>query len=430
MKTSNSCSCHSESDPCGAVVLERPRYYAGELLTEAEMTLEQQYFRDKLRRHNRLLHGWGVVCGAEVCFVLEEAEPETGKAPKDTGRVAPGAERRRKKWKVCVKPGYILGPYGDEILIACEKVVDVRSLCVEGETEGCGEPVDPWCVDVFVQREPGRPLYVVVRYKEQQSRPVRVQPAGCGCDETQCEYSRWRDGYEICMLTEFLPSHHNPPKFEDPFHGPLPACPECPAEPWVVLAQVDVDAEGNITGIDNCACRRLVASFGSFWWECTAGSGAVHVDKINLRVQGDGPVRQGSDFTLVVTSDHELPQQVQVNLGLDVTLKSATLSADRTSVEVVASVAANAPPGPRAIEILDTATNRPVARVERAFTIAPRDTGGGGNLPPSPPPPEPLPRPRPTPEPSPEPRPTPEPGQPQPDKGAKPRRGRGRVGEK
>ena len=45
---------------------ERPHYYAGRLLTAADLQDEQDYFRARLRLHNRLLHGWGVVTGLQV----------------------------------------------------------------------------------------------------------------------------------------------------------------------------------------------------------------------------------------------------------------------------------------------------------------------------------------------------------------------------
>ena len=35
-------------------------------MTAADLELEQQYFREKLKRHNRSLHGFGVVGGLEV----------------------------------------------------------------------------------------------------------------------------------------------------------------------------------------------------------------------------------------------------------------------------------------------------------------------------------------------------------------------------
>jgi hypothetical protein len=34
------------------VQLERVNYFSGQLLTEANMTTDQEYFRQKLRRHN------------------------------------------------------------------------------------------------------------------------------------------------------------------------------------------------------------------------------------------------------------------------------------------------------------------------------------------------------------------------------------------
>src|SRR5215510_12010501 len=117
----------STYEPSTSGILERPRYFPRQLITPVEMTLEQTYFRDKFRRHNRLLHGWGVVCGAQVCLV---PKPDQSDA---------------EPWKVAVHPGYILGPFGDEIVIDRERVIDLRT---EGLISACGEPAgeasDPW----------------------------------------------------------------------------------------------------------------------------------------------------------------------------------------------------------------------------------------------------------------------------------------------
>jgi hypothetical protein len=45
---------------------ERPRFFAGELLTADDLQTEQDYFRGKARLHNRFLHGWGIVTGLGV----------------------------------------------------------------------------------------------------------------------------------------------------------------------------------------------------------------------------------------------------------------------------------------------------------------------------------------------------------------------------
>jgi hypothetical protein len=243
--------------PCDHIIAERPRYYARQLITADDLTLEQDYFRDKLRRHNRLLHGWGVVCGAQVCPV-----------PKANPQSASDFE----PWLVRIKPGYILGPYGDEITLDCPRTVDLRTPGVTGITGEPGvETPDPWCSEVFEPRETGD-FYVAVRYKEIRTRPVRVQPIGCGCDDTRCEYSRWRDGYEISILNHCPESHTTaPPSKESLYQGTIPDCPPCPEEPWVVLAQVALEADGKITRIDNCSCRRMVAAVGHFWWQCSGG---------------------------------------------------------------------------------------------------------------------------------------------------------------
>jgi hypothetical protein len=186
---------HSTQTGCDtgdSCVLERPRYFPRQLITPTELTLEHDYFREKQRLHNRFLHGWGVVCGARVCPV-------------------PAAEGGGyEPWTVRVERGYLLDACGNDILIERTRKFDLRTRCqtvVVGEP--CGDPADdPWCRDSFERpRTDEGPLYVAVRYREFPRRPVRVQPAGCGCDDSQCEYSRWCDGYEICVLTKCPESH-------------------------------------------------------------------------------------------------------------------------------------------------------------------------------------------------------------------------------
>ncbi len=46
--------------------LKRNHFFSGKFLTAEDLTLEQEYVREKLKRHNRYLHGFGVVFGLEV----------------------------------------------------------------------------------------------------------------------------------------------------------------------------------------------------------------------------------------------------------------------------------------------------------------------------------------------------------------------------
>lgn len=81
---------------------------------------------------------------------------------------------------------------------------------------------------------------------------MRTLPAGFGCDETSCEYSRTRDGFDIQCA----------PKTQELVVATLfgknpmvPACVPCPTDLWLVLAQMtSSDGKLNI----NNEVRRVV----------------------------------------------------------------------------------------------------------------------------------------------------------------------------
>jgi hypothetical protein len=296
MNTNSTC-CGGMTTGCDSAIAELPRYYPRQLITPADLTLEQYYFRDRLRRHNRLLHGWGVVCGALVCPVGV--------------RNADGTMSSYSPWLVQVQAGYILGPYGDEILIDCARTVDVRTQGVSGVTgETCIDAPDPWCTEVFTPPTTTNPTvyYIAVQYLQSKTRPVRVQPVGCGCDDSSCEYSRWHDGYQIGVLSQCptcnqVDDQHPPPDFDRLRIGNIPACPDCSCGPWVGLAAVTVNADGTIAQIDNCTCRRMVLSFANFWWRCT-----------------------GTLSTLVVTDQttgNKIPPSLPISITAGVTTQTA-----------------------------------------------------------------------------------------------------------
>ncbi len=51
---------------CAGVVTERNRYYTGKYMAARDFQDEQEYLVSRQRLHNRLLHGWGIICGLEV----------------------------------------------------------------------------------------------------------------------------------------------------------------------------------------------------------------------------------------------------------------------------------------------------------------------------------------------------------------------------
>jgi hypothetical protein len=76
--------------------LRRPNYFFGKLLGAADLQLEQEYHLQKHRRHNRHLHGFGIVSGLEV-------------------RVDTSADSDEDR--IVVEPGYAIDSCGEEIAI-------------------------------------------------------------------------------------------------------------------------------------------------------------------------------------------------------------------------------------------------------------------------------------------------------------------------
>jgi hypothetical protein len=60
--------------------LKRPRFFSGKLITPEDLDLEQQYFLKRLKRHNRTLHGFGIVFGLKVTVNAGQIVVEPGLA--------------------------------------------------------------------------------------------------------------------------------------------------------------------------------------------------------------------------------------------------------------------------------------------------------------------------------------------------------------
>ena len=204
---------------------ERVRYFPRQLITADDMRLEQEYFREKLRRHNRYLHGTGVVCGLKVT-----AKP-TSKSP----------------LQIEIASGYALDPQGDEIYVPRAVPLDLATCGSTKHDEEC-KPTDVATPTADENKE----LFVVLKYHECQSRPVRVTPAGCGCDDSACEYSRIRDSFELCCL----PTNPEIKKDETKDEG---SCPAPATHPWVLLAKVTLPSD-QITAANIQDLRKAVLS--------------------------------------------------------------------------------------------------------------------------------------------------------------------------
>jgi hypothetical protein len=193
----------SSTDPCTGKALERlerVRYVSGLVLGVDEFRAEQGYFRKRLRRHNLLLHGWGIVCGLGV---TANSEP----------------------WIVFVESGYAIDQWGEEIVLDVAQVADARPHC-HGRDD---------CT-----------LYVAISYRAIPSSLVPVPTIHGDGGEEAMQHSRWIDGYELALLEQCPTWVESAPggSLEDEANNP-----------WIVLGQIIVDANGNVS-VHRCRQRR------------------------------------------------------------------------------------------------------------------------------------------------------------------------------
>jgi hypothetical protein len=332
MGTTITTSAISAVTPCGttsATALERTRFFPRQLIGPDDLTQDQIYFREKLRRHNRMLHGWGVACGV-------------------------GVRRGQTSCEVIVDPGYILGPFGDEIVIDQSTTFDVCQQS-SGQCMGCGgEQLDPWCADVRANCKAGM-LYLAVRYQECQARPVRASSCGCGCDDATCQYSRTRDSFTLTLL-DALPAGYTSPMtvpgtgaIAPCSPGPISRpCPPCPSSPWVIIADLTVGSDCTVTAIDCFAHRRYVISWGNFYELCNSRQVSALAAAVASTPAGNPgstpaptPILAGADMAAVPPAPAASPPIAPANAAAPAPAAPETAS---TSLPITPAAAAALPP--------------------------------------------------------------------------------------
>jgi hypothetical protein len=159
---------------CGDVVeLTRLRYFHGQALGALDMRREQAYHLEKARLRNRLLHGWGIVCGLDVGTVPKQ--------PCDPEDDTPDASI------VVVQPGAALDRQGSEIVVRNPRELVLNALLSEDELRQL--------------REQPATVYLTLCYHEQPIDPSRPLLAAECEPVAACEYGRVRETYRICAST-------------------------------------------------------------------------------------------------------------------------------------------------------------------------------------------------------------------------------------
>ena len=157
---------------CSTPQFERNCYFYGKQFTVRDLVQEQSYFNDKRYLINRMVLGWGVVCGLDVSW-----DPKTR--------------------KVVVKPGLALDCCGREILVCEDKTLsfnrDDEDYCLQHD-----------------QRPEGK-FVLCLEYDECHSEPIDLPPAGCD-DKGRHEYNRVRETYKLRLKPWDEACPKEPPK--------------------------------------------------------------------------------------------------------------------------------------------------------------------------------------------------------------------------
>ncbi len=150
-----------------------PRYFYGQLLDVRHFESEHSYFQGKMWLLNRLIHGYGVVCGLDV-------------RPGDD----PGT--------VVVTPGVALDPWGREIIVPCEsKPVRIEPLPDDPPTQDGGDPTPQLQQSYVRSKEPCEGwVHLAVCFQSRDCDPEPVLAGSCDAS-SRCAMGAVRESYCI-----------------------------------------------------------------------------------------------------------------------------------------------------------------------------------------------------------------------------------------
>jgi hypothetical protein len=209
----------------GIECLDRPTFFAGQLLNETDLNAAMEYVMEKNRLHNRYLHGPGTVCGLEVtCGDCEGT--------------------------VNISAGYAIDPCGNDIIVCSSQPFDVIKAIKDcsksrkkSSTTGC-QPYQPptpdctsdmtteWCITLEYKESPASPVTPLINQKSSctcgsgcgcgggcscgcggsgsKAKNGTSHGGGCGCSTpppaspttTTCQPTRTHEGYSIGICEE------------------------------------------------------------------------------------------------------------------------------------------------------------------------------------------------------------------------------------
>ncbi|CAG0963532.1 MAG: hypothetical protein OIN86_10610 [Candidatus Methanoperedens sp.] len=247
-KIKNKCS---DNENCEYNDFKRGKYFHGMLMTDRDFTEEQRYHVEKMKLHNRMLHGRGVVRGL-------------------------GMRSNSDEKSIIIDPGLALDCSGNEIFVCRKYELDLSQIkklySSEEPVAECshGDPTTP------------NKWYVVIRYYEKGTDQALVHASATSeCAGNVCNASRVQEGFcldvykdgeiccheklsdsvnELCDTDSNIISNEEIKKY---FCEELLYPDDCCRDSRVVLGSFILNKDTKkIDSIDNWDCRRFVMTFG------------------------------------------------------------------------------------------------------------------------------------------------------------------------
>ena len=211
----------------------RNRYFYGKLLDAYHFDLETSYLNHKRWLLNRLVSGFGVVCGLDV---------------------APGPGPRQ----IIVAPGLAIDKHGREIIvpeptkpatIPAEMLLDHASRSEESSQYFAKQHEDPGRHEQPDRQE--RFIHVVLCYRECESDPTPISIGGCETKE-KCAPGAIRERYSVEFRDGCAPPISTECQMPDVISGGQidyamlakwisQPCPELPEDPCIALADIRIE---------------------------------------------------------------------------------------------------------------------------------------------------------------------------------------------
>jgi hypothetical protein len=197
--------------PTGTDTLERTRYFLRQIVTPPDLALDGEYLLHKLRRHHRLLHGWGIVLGLTVETIPPEgtndATKRTRKQFEEAHDMPDDVDPTCGNWLV-VTPGYAISPRGDELYLPGSVFVNTMEevdYALVVKPAACTTHANPRTV-----KRTGD-FFLIVEGVESEARPVRAAGSRCGDHPDHFEFSRFRDDLRFRLVDAVQPEPYKSP---------------------------------------------------------------------------------------------------------------------------------------------------------------------------------------------------------------------------